>query len=138
MRFMLLFVLALSSLHVNAQDQTDYRLRVPSAAEYLALIPTLPIPRDQWAMLRLFDFIDDELQHLHPNLSDQPSSLVDQAYRAIVNTSRYDFRPWHKDYWNRATILSWLRESKIDLSAITRRSSNNRVAALGRCSSNLL
>jgi hypothetical protein len=111
---------------VRAQDgSTGYRLRVPTAEEYMNGVHLI----SQWETERTENIsrgnypfrslVDTEMTYRYPDLFAQRFSLLNAVYEALdvgeglpINVLR------DRGVWNRAMILAWLGEQSVDLDAV--------------------
>jgi hypothetical protein len=118
----LLIILMVMSFRVSAQDETpQYRLRVPTEAEYLSIVPSFAeqyIQETGGDLYRsaLFNVPELEIKYRYPDLYRQDYQQIADAFAALASTFP-QMVDWQ--FWNDALVLSWITANSVDLSAET-------------------
>lgn len=105
MQRVMVFVVLLAGMASNVQAQ-EYRLREPSAEEYLMHVV------ETFDEYEAGDAKNLEIQARYSNLQDQDTKLIFDAYFSL-----YEVRVQlaGRDWWNQQIILAWLNENSINL-----------------------
>jgi|GEM_PF-4707595 len=124
-RWIILLIGVLVSISVQAQDTANYRLRVPSAEEYLITIPEIT-SNCSWQSQRRYsrnpwDLCTYLLHTIETNYRDDLKRLSFVAFLNLYNV----FEPHKQDspaspyLWHEALLLTWLNSNQINLDTQT-------------------
>ena len=117
-------MLALVGFGVRAQDDGDadaWRLKSPTAEEYLAAVPSLVELGNQEAMAvtypsiysPMFSTLTTEIYARYPELWREDPEVIYEAYKSFRTGHDY----WDdRDRWIDAIVLGWIQQHVIDLS----------------------
>jgi hypothetical protein len=106
---------------VRAQGEASgYRLRVPSAEEYLIAVPEIVNAgneeyESEYSRFNypLFNVITTEIYRKYPDFRYEDAELLHTAYLGLRQYNDY----WYdRDIWVHAFLLAWINQQSIDLS----------------------
>ncbi len=116
----MLAIFAFVRIGVQAQETYAYRLREPTAKEYLAAVPTImkignETYRSEYSHFNfpLFDAMTAEIYSKYPQFRNEDVDLLYGAYLSFRENNDY----WYdRDSWVHAILLAWINQYGIDLS----------------------
>ena len=102
------------------EDSGEWRLRVPTAAEYLAAVPAImqlgkeEAQSEQYRSISspIFNVITTEIDARYQPLWDEDPELLNRVYQSLVADNNY----WEdRDVWVQAIVLAWINENAVHL-----------------------
>lgn len=117
--FLLLTLTLLSS--VDAQETADYGLHVPTAAEYLAALPSIMARTESntssaYAIARLVH-AEIRARYDYDDFASVPFDVLYDASPYILREIGFDLDPHNEYGWQRLLFDTWLRETQPDLAS---------------------
>ncbi|MDX2140837.1 MAG: hypothetical protein SF123_22325 [Chloroflexota bacterium] len=113
----LIGLLLVMTVRVNAQDVDQYRLRMPSASEYIDRIATIAgqqAAMPEWDKRWFYGNFTTVLFWRFPDLNDVDYQNIIAAYDAMEIGQDGDF--WWRGQWVEAIFAAWLEQTQPDLS----------------------